>query len=163
MATNLPTTTAAEVLDISPEALEVANCYLQEPDIAKVAYTLEISPEMVTQILNRREVKAYVDQVFFNLGFNNRFKIRSAMDAIIAKKFKDMDESETGSTKDISELLALSHKITMENMDREIKLETLRANNIKTQTNIQINDNAGGSKYTSLIERLMSAGDIVDV
>lgn len=162
---NLPTTSPAEVLEISPEALEVANCYLQEQDISKVADSLDIPPEMVTQILARREVKAYVDQVFYNLGFNNRFKIRDAMDAIIAKKFRDMDESETGSTKDISELLALSHKMTMENLDREIKLETLRSNNaVKNQTNIQINDNAGGSKYTSLIERLMSADKgIIDV
>lgn len=161
---NLPTHTAAEVLEISPEGLEVANCYLQEPDIHKVSASLEITPELVTQILARREVKAYIDQVFYNTGFNNRFKIRNAMDAIIAKKFKDMDESETGSTKDISELLALSHKMTMENLDREIKLETLRSNNVKTQTNIQINDAAGGSKYTALIERLMhSDKGIIDI
>jgi len=162
--TNLPTHSPAEVLEISPEGLEVANCYLQDPDIKKVAEALEITPELVTQILARREVKSYIDQVFYNTGFNNRFKIRNAMDAIIAKKFQDMDESETGSTKDISELLALSHKMTMENLDREIKLETLRASNVRTQTNIQINEGAGGSKYTELIQRLMHQDSgVVDV
>ena len=162
--TQMPTTSAAEVLQISPEGLEVANCYLSEPDINKVAEALEITPELVTQILARREVKSYIDSVYYNTGYNNRFKIRNAMDAIIKKKFQDMDESETGSTKDISELLALSHKMTMENLDREIKLESLRANNVKTQTNIQINDAAGGSKYTQLIERLMhSDKGIIDV
>ena len=153
---NLPTTTPAEALNISPEGLEVANCYLQTPDITQVAEQLNITTNLVSEILSRREVKAYIDQVFYNTGFNNRFKLRNLMDAIIKKKLQDMDEAETGSTKDISELLALSHKMTMEHMDREIKLESLRAQNIKTQTNIQINDAAGGTKYSQLIEKLMT-------
>jgi hypothetical protein len=162
MSSNLPTTSPAEALDISPEQLEVANCYLQDPSISNVAETLDVTPQYVAQMLEKREVKSYIDSVFYNLGYNNRFKLRGLMDAIIKKKLQDMDESETGSTKDISELLALSHKMTVEMMDREIKLETLRAaNNIKTQTNIQINA-PGGSKYTSLIEKLMQQ-DIIDV
>lgn len=152
---NLPATTApAEVLDISPEALEVANCYLQIQDLDEVSNTMDIPKEMVTQILARREVKAYIDHVFMNLGFNNRFKMRKAMDALLQQKFREMEESETGSSKDIAELMALSHKMTMDEISRTIELEKLRQSNIKTQTNIQIND--GGSKYQSLIERLIS-------
>jgi hypothetical protein len=155
---SLPTTTPAEALNISPEALTVANCYLQNPDLYQVAQELQISPEVVGDILARREVKAYVDQVFYSLGFNNRFKMGDLMDSIIRKKLQDMDEAEVGSTKDISELLALKHKMLMEHMDREIKLESLKASNVKTQTNIQINESAGGSRYSQLIERLMSDG-----
>ncbi len=66
-----------------------------------------------------------------------------------------MDEADIGSNKDITELIALSHKMTMEQMDREIALEKLRGSNIKTQTNIQINDN-GGSNYGSLISKLIN-------
>jgi len=156
----LPTTTPAEALNISPEGLEIANCYLQTPDISEVANQLDITTALVTEILSRREVKAYIDQVFYNTGFNNRFKLRSLMDTIIKKKLQDMDEAEVGSTKDISELLALSHKMTMEHMDREIKLESLRASNIKTQTNIQINESTGGSKYSQLIEKLIANDDV---
>lgn len=159
----LPTTTPAEALSISPEGLEIANCYLQTPDINEVANELNITSALVSEILARREVKAYIDQVFYNTGFNNRFKLRNLMDAIIKKKLQDMDEAEVGSTKDISELLALSHKMTIEHMDREIKLESLRNSNIKTQTNIQINDAAGGTKYSQLIERLMTADNIDEV
>lgn len=162
MSKNLPTTTSAETLDIAPENLEVANCYLQYPDIHKVSELLDIPTELVTQILAKREVKTYVDQVFYNLGFNNRFKLRSAMDALISKKFADMDEADIGSSKDIMELLALSHKMSMEHMDREIKLEQLRASKITAQTNIQINDSVGGSKYSSLIEKLIKQ-DAIDV
>jgi len=149
----LPTNHPAEALAISPEALEVANCYLQEQDTTKVAAILATSPELVAQILARREVKAYVDQVFFDMGFNNRFKMRKAMDAIISKKFQELDEAGVGSGKDILEILALSHKMTMETLDKQLQLEKLRESNIKTQTNIQIND--GGSNYSNLIERLI--------
>jgi len=153
MSKNLPTIHPAEVLVISPEALEIANCYLQVQDTKKVAEELQLQPEQVAQILARREVKAYVDQVFFDMGFNNRFKMRKAMDAIISKKFQEMDEAGVGSSKDILEIMALSHKMTMETLDRQLQLEKLRESNIKTQTNIQIND--GGSNYSNLIERLI--------
>ena len=152
----LPTNTPAEVLAISPESLEVANCYLQNQDVRKTAEDLGIPPEMVTQILARREVRAYVDNVFMDLGFNNRFKMRKAMDALIARKFQELDEAGIGSTKDISELLALSHKMSMELMDKEIQLKKLDAEKggPKTQTNIQINES--GNNYGSLIERLIT-------
>lgn len=160
MTKNLPTHHPAEIIEISPEALEVANCYLQHQNIAKVAEELGVSQELVTDTLRRREVKAYVDQVFFDLGFNNRFLMRKAMDAIIQKKFQEMDEAGVGSSKDIVEILALSHKMTVDILDREIALEKARAANIKSQVNVQINENqnAGGSNYANLIEKLVNAG-----
>lgn len=163
----LPTTTPAETLTISPEGLEVSNCYLQNPDIHKVSTLLSISPEIVSSILERKEVRAYINSIFFSTGFNNRFQVRDLMDTIIKKKLQDMDESEMGSSKDITELLALSHKMTIELMDKEIQLEKLReGNNLKSQTNIQINEGTGGSKYSSLIEQLIrgsSTSEPIDV
>lgn len=150
---SLPTTHPAEALQISPEALTIANCYLEHQDTTKVAQALDTTPELVAQVLARREVKAYVDQVFFDTGFNNRFKLRRAMDAVISKKFQEMDEAGVGSGKDILDILALSHKMTMETLDKQLQLEKLRDSNIRTQTNIQIND--GGSNYSTLISRLL--------
>ena len=150
---NLPVTHPAEVLEISPEALEIANCYLVKQSAQGVADELSISTELVTNILARREVKAYIDQVFFDTGFNNRFRMRDAMDAIIQKKFQELDEADVGSSKDILEILALSHKMTMETLDRQIQLEKLKGSNLRTQTNIQINE--GGSNYHTLIEKLV--------
>lgn len=153
---NLPTVTPAEVLDISPENLEVANCFLQTQDLGEVANALDLPREVVSQILSRREVKAYIDNVFINVGFNNRFRMREAMDAIIKKKFQELEESETGSSKDIADLLALSHKMTMDELSRQIELEKLRSANVKNQVNVQIND--AGSKYDNLINRLLTSG-----
>lgn len=144
----------AEVVKIDPEGLEVANCYLQTQDIAKVGDALGISPEVVAHHLSRREVKGYIDQVFRDTGFNNRFKMRKAMDAILSKKFQELDEAGVGSSKDIADLLQLSHKMTMETLDREIALEKIRGQNIRSQVNVQIND-SGGTNYSNLLDKLM--------
>lgn len=150
-------TTPAEVLDVSPEALEVANAYLQSQNLEEVADSLGIPSVLVSQILSRREVRAYIDHVFMNLGFNNRFKMRAAMDALIKQKFQELEESGMGSSKDIAELLALSHKMSMEELDKQIKLEQLRQSNIKNQINVQINDGVSdGSKYGQLLEKLLN-------
>lgn len=159
-----PTHAPAEGLQIAPEALEIANAYLQLQDARKVADELDLPLATVSHTLAKREVKSYVNQVFFDVGFNNRHTMREAMDAIIKKKFQDMHESDTGSSKDIAELLALSHKMTMEILDREIQLEKLRAEGgggVKSQVNVQINNGLDdGSKYGSLISKLLS-GDVV--
>ena len=158
---NLPVQSPAEALQIDPESLEVANAYLQNPSFDKVAEDLGVSKDLVVSILDRREVKAYVNQVFMNTGFNNRFILSDLMDTIIRKKLADMDEADVGSTKDITEIIALKAKMMKDHMDHELAMAKLNANNVKTQVNMQINDNSGGSRYSALIEKLM--GDTIDV
>ena len=153
MQQNLP----AETLQIAPESLEVANCYLQLQDARRVADELDLPVSLVTEILARREVKAYVDHVFMDTGFNNRFEMRAAMDALIKKKFQEMHEADVGSTKDITELLALSHKMSMDLLDREIQLAKAQQSLAPSkQVNVQINEGLDGSKYSHLINRLLT-------
>lgn len=156
----LPVQAPGEYIRIPPEYLEVANSYLQSQDVVKVAYDLGLEIDFVTDILAKRDVRAYINAVFFDLGFNNRHRMRSAMDAILRKKFQEMEESEIGSSKDIADLMALSHKMTMEQIAAETRLEELRMKKseqeAKTQVNVQIND-AGGGNYQSLIEKLIEA------
>jgi hypothetical protein len=153
MSTHLP----AETLKISPEALEIANCYLQLQDARAVADNLDLDPELVTTTLARREVRNYIDHVFFDTGYNNRFLMRRAMDALIKQKFMEMEESGVGSSKDIAELLALSHKMSMDLLDREIQLEKAKqgSSGPQRQVNVQINE-GDGSKYGQLIHKLIS-------
>lgn len=152
----LPIHTPAETLKISPEALEVANTYLQCQDIGQTSQTLGIDTDIVTQYLGRREVKAYIDNIFMDFGFNNRFKLRNIMDGLINKKLEEMHEADIGSSQDIAELLALSHKMTMDALNAQIKLETIKQNNvIKNQTNIQLNG-SGGENYQNLLNKLLN-------
>ena len=147
--------TPAEVLNISPENLDVANMYLQTQSIKQVSEELEIPTDLVSQILSRREVRAYIDNVFMDVGFNNRFRMRSAMDALIQKKFQELEEAEVGSSKDIADLLALSHKMSIDLLDRQIQLEKLKEANIKSQVNVQVNEFGAGSKYNTLLDKLL--------
>ena len=152
----LPTDT----IQISPELLEVANLYLEHQNTQEVAAVLNLEPHDVAQILKRPDVKSYINQVFFDLGFNNRFRMRRAMDALISQKFQELEESQSGSTKDISELLALSHKMSMDLLDKQLQLEKLRQGTPgpQKQVNVQINDD--GSKYSQLIHKLVSGDGI---
>lgn len=153
MTTHLP----AETVRISPEALEVANAYLQLNDARAVAQELDLDPETVTNLLARREVKTYIDSVFFDSGYNNRFLMRRAMDALIKQKFSELEESQTGSTKDIAELLQMSHKMSMDLLDREIALEKARqSTGPQKQVNVQINEGLDGSKYSQLVQKLIT-------
>lgn len=136
---------------ISPESLEIANCYLQHQDISKVAEVLGINVQTASTMLERKEIKAYINNVFYDVGYNNRFKMRAAMDALIQRKFQDMEEADVGSNKDITELMLLSHKMSMDYLEKELQLEKMRTTN--HQTNIQINND--GSRYGALIEKLL--------
>jgi hypothetical protein len=157
MTTHLP----AETVKISPEALEIANAYLQLQDARKVASELDVSQELVVTTLARREVRGYIDQVFFDTGYNNKFLMRRAMDALIQQKFQELEESGVGSSKDIAELLAMSHKMSMDLLDREIQLEKLRSATSapQKQVNVQINE-GDGSKYGQLIHKLISGDGV---
>jgi molybdenum cofactor biosynthesis enzyme len=87
--------------------------------------------------------------------------MRKLLDAIIEKKLEEMDDAGVGSNKDIVEILTLSHKMTMEALDKELQLRKLEQSNIKTQTNIQINDGTGGgSNYGNLIEKILKGKEL---
>ncbi len=95
MSNNLPTSTPGESINIAPEYLEIANAYLQSQDVVKVASDLGLEVDFVSAALARREVRAYVNTVFFDVGFNNRGRMRSAMDAILRKKFQESGPAQT--------------------------------------------------------------------
>ena len=134
---------------IAPEWLAIANIYLERGSIEAVAHALNIPQYQVTETLGKREVRAYLDNVYLDLGYRNRSTIAKAMDKIIQIKIDEMEDSEMGSSKDIAELLMMAHKMRMD----EIKaLNT--GDSIKQQTNVQIN-NPGGANYGAFLQKLM--------
>jgi hypothetical protein len=83
--------------------------------------------------------------------------MRRAMDALIKQKFSELEESQTGSTKDIAELLQMSHKMSMDLLDREIALAKAQQSTApQKQVNVQINEGLDGSKYSQLVQKLIS-------
>lgn len=151
-----PPTSPAEVLEVSPENLVICNAYLTHQTIEKTAEALELEPSHVAQVLSQSSSKNYVSTVFQDWGFNNRFKIRSALDAVISRKFQELDEAGVGSSKDIAELLELSHRLSIKELELQISLEKARTKTSPSKvTNVQVNDH-GGSNYNKLLESLLS-------
>ena len=64
-----------EVTTISPEGLEVANCYLQFGNIRAVCEMMQVAEEKVVELLNKREVKKNIDN-FSLFIFIIIFKLR---------------------------------------------------------------------------------------
>jgi hypothetical protein len=128
-----------EYIPISPESLEIANTYLQCQDINETAAILKIPAEQVAGFLAKTDVKNYITSVYLDSGYRNRFKLGAVLDKIIDKKLLELEEADVGSSKDILDILAMAHKMRMDEMDKEIQLEKARTANPKKQTNIQIN------------------------
>jgi len=125
-----------------PEWLEVANTYLYTGcSIPDTAAQLQIPAHSVTEILAKRDVKAYVDSVFLDLGYRNKAKLGQLLDTIIDSKIAEAEESGLYTSKDLVDLIALAHKMRMD----EIKSQT------PNQTNIQINN------YDNLMGRLLGS------
>jgi len=133
---------------ISPEGLEIAETYLMYGDLKEAARALDMEPSSVSDYLNQREVKAYIDHQYLESGYRNRNRIADALDNVIELKLEEMQESEMGSQKDILEILQFAHKLRMEEIAAISKTQT-----VTNQTNIQITD-AGGVNYNKLLGKI---------
>ena len=141
---------------ISPEGLEIANAYLQYGSIPTVSTRLGLGEAQISEILNRREEKQYIDTVYLDTGYRNRFKLADTLDTLIEKKMEEAEESEIYTSKDLADLLQMAHKMRMDELKAQAELEKAKATNIKNQTNVQINDGAFGTgNYGKLMSKLL--------
>jgi len=141
---------------MSPEGLEIANAYLEYGNIQETATALAVDENTISEWLGKREVKAYIDSVYLDTGYRNRFKIGTILDDIIDQKLKEAEESEVFTSKDIVDLLQMAHKIRMEEIKAQTEIEKAKASSIKSQTNVQINaDGFGQGNYGELMKKLL--------
>jgi|TARA_X000001382_G_scaffold50185_1_gene33952 molybdenum cofactor biosynthesis enzyme len=149
---------AKELTTISPEGLEVANSYLQFGNIRGVCEHLQVAENKVVDILNKREVKKYIDTVYLDMGYRNKNNIGSVLDSMIASKLEEAEESGVYSSKDLADLLQMAHKMRMDEIKAQADLAKTESNNIKNQTNVQINEGVpfGQGNYGKLMEKLLN-------
>ncbi len=168
MSTEIVETFMPKEVEITPEGLEIANMYLASSgDCKAVASSLGVPLSKVTKELNRREVKQYIDTIYMDMGYRNRFSLTKTLDSVIAKKLEELEEAEIGSSKDIADLLLLAHKIRMDELEAMLKFEKLHQNRelayakehnkiVNTGPTINIQDNSyGGSNYGALLAQLL--------
>ena len=145
-----------DLTPISPEGLDVANCYLEYGDIESVSQAMQLPKFKVTQLLNKREVKKYIDTVYLDRGYRNRDRMGELLDTIIASKLEEAEESGIYTNKDLMDVLTVAHKMRMD----EIKAqgEADKHTNIKSQTNVQINEGLpyGSGNYAELMKKLIN-------
>jgi|TARA_R110001606_G_scaffold23727_2_gene79506 hypothetical protein len=142
---------------MSPEGLEIANTYLEQGNIPAVCSKLGVSESEVSEILNKREIKQYIDTVFLDTGYRNRFKISETLDMLIEKKLEESEETEIYTNKDMADLLQMAHKMRIEEIKAQTEMEKAKAQVVKTQVNIQDNSGTpfGQGNYGELIKKLM--------
>ena len=142
---------------MSPEGLEIANSYLEHGSIPAVASKLRVSQHEVTDILNKREIKQYIDAVYLDTGYRNRFKLAETLDMLIEKKLEESEETQMYTNKDMADLIQLAHKMRMEEIKAQTEMEKAKAMTVKTQVNIQDNSGMpfGQGNYGELIKKLM--------
>ena len=78
-----------EVTTISPEGLEIANAYLQFGNIRAVCEMMAVPENQVVELLNKREVKKYIDTVYLDMGYRNKNNIAHVLDEMIASKLEE--------------------------------------------------------------------------
>lgn len=150
---------AKEMTAISPEGLEIANSYLILGNIKAVCADLCIAQDKVVDWLGKREVKKYIDTVYFDLGYRNRNNLASLLDEMIESKLEETRESGIYSSKDLADLMMMAHKIRMDELKMEIERDKVNGTSVRNQTNVQINDGSGilgQSNYGKLVESLVN-------
>ena len=146
------------VTKMSPEGLEIANAYLELGNLPSVCARLSIDENTVQEYLGKREIKQYIDQVYLDTGYRNRFKLATTLDDIIDKKLEESEESQIYTNKDLADLIQMAHKMRMDEIKAMAELEKAKASNIKNQTNVQINIELpfGQGNYGKLMEKLLT-------
>ena len=118
---------STELIDpekLSPEGLKVAEAYIMSGgDIEKTSLELGLPVADLQSELNKREIKEYVDRIYHEAGFRNRFKMARVMDELIAKKLEEMDDTDMGSSKDILDLLQAQHAMKTKELEFEAKVK----------------------------------------
>jgi hypothetical protein len=132
---------------ISPEGFDIANAYLELGTAEEVAQQLQLPLHEVVATLRRKDVKDYLDGIYLDMGYRNRDKMGALLDKIIDAKIAEAEETGVYTSKDLLEILALQHKMRMD----ELKLQ-------KEQGPAQVTQiaNFGEGNYGRLMEKLLA-------
>lgn len=138
-----------DLVRITPESFDIANAYIQYGcNIQDTAEQLQIPKHEVARIIQTKQVKDYIDQVFLDMGYRNRDKLGKVLDKMIDSKLEEALDSGVYTGKDLLDLLQFAHKMRMD----EIKANKTEG----PSTAVQINNQYGDTQYGKLMERLLN-------
>lgn len=131
---------------LSPEGFDIANAYLQFGSVQEVSRQMMIPEHVVVETIQRRDVKAYLDGVYMDMGYRNRDKLGALLDKMIDKKIEDAEESGIYTSKDLYDLIALAHKMRM---------DEIKATKAENSTTVNVANFGDGSNYGTLMGKLL--------
>jgi len=132
-----------ELTKLSPESLAVIETYIEnEFDMSATAAALKKPKEEVASHIATRQAKKYLDTLFREYGYMNRFKLFNIMDRIIDKKLEEAEELDFYTNKDILDVLERLHKMRIEEL-KLIQKEDEDSSSSGNKTQVNVNNNWG--------------------
>ena len=130
------------MLKIIPENLLVAETYLKTQSMEETASILDLTLKEVQEVLEKNDVKRFIDNVYLDAGYRNKSKLAQVLDDMIDNK---ISENGHHSDKDLLDLIKFAHQLRTDEEKKAVP---------SSQTNVQINE-FGQGNYGELMKRLL--------
>lgn len=92
---------------LDPVFLSIANDYLSGKSVSEMSDEYGLPADRITSVLEKKEVKSYVDTVYATQGYLNRVKRIDLINRVIEQKMQDALETGVLSKKDLLDWLKL--------------------------------------------------------
>ena len=130
---------------INPVIIPIINAHLENKSISQIGAQFGLNALEVTLILEKAEVRNYINQFLLGYGFLNRLKRVDLIDQVINKKIAEAEEYDAPySTKDLLDWVKLLQK----------EVEIIGAN--KSQPSVVVN-NQINNNIADMVSELLDA------
>jgi hypothetical protein len=94
-----------ETPKLDPVLLSIANDYLAGIDVEDIAREYGLSQDRITAVIEKPEVRQYIDNVYVTQGYLNRVRRMKLINQVIEQKIEDAMESGVWSKRDLLDWL----------------------------------------------------------
>lgn len=119
-----------ETPKLDPVLLAIANDYLAGEDVDKISKEYGVSQDRIAAVLDKDDVKKYIDNVYVTQGYLNRVRRMKLVNQVIEQKVQDALESGVWSKRDLLDWM--KHLNELE--------ETAKPKKASPQVAVQINN-----------------------
>lgn len=133
-----------EAPEVDPKHLILANELLSGKSIPQIAEEYGLTNDQVTAVVDRGEVKRYIDSVYMSQGYLHRSRRLQIINEVIDEKMAEARETGVFSKRDLLEWLKL-----LNDMERDSRPKT-------PTTAVQVNNQT--NNYSTLMQDLFDQG-----
>lgn len=134
-----------EAPEVDPKHLVLANELLGGKSIPQIADEYRLTTDQVTAVVDRTEVKRYIDSIYMSQGYLHRSRRMKIINEVIDEKMAEARETGVYSKRDLLEWLKL-----LNDMERDTRPK-------QATTAVQVNNQT--NNYSTLMNDLFTKGD----